>query len=289
MEDYDVVGGVGYKKPQVVLVQNTGIGTSELGARTCYNSFESSENEAIREFNEIISETDEQSIVLDNVIKKVNDIDDSKLLDDLSWTHFHHSILEHSVLTYYIKGTSRSCLHELVRHRIASPSVQSTRYTMSKLLNIFVVADKFNSYELFEREVIKLDMFVTDIDYNKSVEIPSIWNKLQYQKTLNDDIYTEIIAKSSLGYLDLEDADEMLRSIQDGKAKRNVGDKFKHIVSDNWKVNLVFTINLRSLKNFLELRDSGAAYFQIRNLAKEMIKVTPIKQLKLISKKYKAS
>ena len=73
-------------------------------------------------------------------------------------------------------------------------------------------------------------------------------------------------------------------ALETGKKKRNVGDAFKHIISDNVKVDMVVTFNLRSLKNYFTLRDSGAAFFQIRWLAQEMIRVTPEKYLDLIIK-----
>ncbi|HFB54019.1 MAG TPA: FAD-dependent thymidylate synthase, partial [Sulfurimonas autotrophica] len=79
-------------------------------------------------------------------------------------------------------------------------------------------------------------------------------------------------------------AQELYEALQNGKKKRNVGDAFKHIVTDNWKVDMVVTFNLRSLKNYFTLRESGAAYFQIRWLAQEMMKVTPKKYLDLIIK-----
>ncbi len=41
----------------------------------------------------------------------------------------HHSILEHVSFTFAISGISRACSHQLVRHRIASYSQQSQRYT----------------------------------------------------------------------------------------------------------------------------------------------------------------
>jgi thymidylate synthase (FAD) len=44
---------------------------------------------------------------------------------------------------------------------------------------------------------------------------------------------------------------------------------------------------MRSLKNYFDLRDSGAAWFQIRWLAKAMKAVTPVKYLQLIDKHYK--
>jgi len=45
----------------------------------------------------------------------------------------HASTLEHLVYTFYIQGISRALLQELARHRMASPSVKSTRYTLKEL------------------------------------------------------------------------------------------------------------------------------------------------------------
>ncbi len=41
----------------------------------------------------------------------------------------HHSVLEHANFTYALEGISRVATHQLVRHRIASYSQQSHRYT----------------------------------------------------------------------------------------------------------------------------------------------------------------
>ena len=40
----------------------------------------------------------------------------------------HHSVLEHAAATFRIKGGSRVFTHELVRHRVMSPSQESQRY-----------------------------------------------------------------------------------------------------------------------------------------------------------------
>jgi len=40
----------------------------------------------------------------------------------------HESVLEHASATFRIKGISRACSHQLVRHRIASYSQRSQRY-----------------------------------------------------------------------------------------------------------------------------------------------------------------
>jgi len=41
----------------------------------------------------------------------------------------HLSVLEHAAFTFFIKGISRACSHQVVRHRIASFAQQSLRHT----------------------------------------------------------------------------------------------------------------------------------------------------------------
>lgn len=45
----------------------------------------------------------------------------------------HESVIEHAVYTFEIEF-SRTCLQELARHRIASPSVESTRWALKRIL-----------------------------------------------------------------------------------------------------------------------------------------------------------
>jgi thymidylate synthase (FAD) len=157
---------------------------------------------------------------------------------------------------------------------------------MSSVINAFVASKHGGGREFFIQKLLEFDMFVTsDIAYN-TIEISAIYDKLDYQYDKIDDFYSISVAKSSLKYLDeLKDSpQELFEALQNGKKKRNVGDAFKHIVTDNFKVDMVVTFNLRSLKNYFNLRDSGAAYFQIRWLAQEMMRVTPRKYLELIIK-----
>jgi thymidylate synthase (FAD) len=60
---------------------------------------------------------------------------DKALIDRVGNKFKHASTLEHLVYTFYIEGVSRALLQELARHRIASPSVKSTRYTLKELKN----------------------------------------------------------------------------------------------------------------------------------------------------------
>jgi len=269
--------GIKYLKPKVILLQDTGIGVAETAARTCYDSFANSENEAIKFIEDAMPDA--------AVCEEINEIGDSSLLDDLAWTYFHHSILEHANLSFLVRGTSRGVLQEHARHRIQAISVRSTRYTMSSIINAFVASG--GDREFFIEKILSFDMFVTcDESYNR-LEISAMFDKLSYQQIKVLDFNEIAIAKSSLGFLEefKDSSDAMFKALQSGKKKRNVGDAFKHIITDNVKVDMVVTFNLRSLKNYFTLRDSGAAFFQIRWLAQEMMRVTPTKYLNLIVKK----
>jgi len=271
--------GIKYSRPEVVLLQETGIGVAETAARTCYDSFSNSENDVVKELESILPDA--------QMCESLNNIEESQLLDDLAWTYFHHSILEHANLSYLIRGTSRGVLQEHARHRIQAISVRSTRYTMSSLINAFVASKQGGDKEFFIEKVLAFDMFVTaDEAYNR-LEIAGMYEKLDFQSKQVANFYELAVAKSSLALLEefQNKPQELYDALQAGKKKRNVGDAFKHIITDNVKVDMVVTFNLRSLKNYLTLRDSGAAYFQIRWLAQEMMKVTPQKYLDLIIKK----
>lgn len=283
----ETVNGIEYAKPTVILLQDTGLGVPEYSARTCYDSFDNSENDSIIAFNNLPDDVKQDHKLL---ISEINDIDSSDLLGDLAWTYFHHSILEHTNLSFLVKGTSRGVLQEHARHRIQAISVRSTRYTMSSLINAFVVAKLVNvteGYSFFEEQLQKMNLFVTSEPLYNGFQITDIWNKLSYQYLeLGKEEFTKIsVAKTSLIYLDTAtDLEETFKLLQDGKKKRNVGDAFKHIVNDNWKVDMVVTFNIRSLKNYFTLRDSGAAFFQIKWLAQAMKEATPQKYLDLIVK-----
>jgi len=284
-----------YSYPEVTLLQDTGIGVAEYAARTCYDSFDSSENMSIQQVNSILNGGVEIGEDLEYYIEESNNIKQSDLLYSLSHTYFHHSILEHANLSFLIKGTSRGVLQEIARHRIQAISVRSTRYTMSSVINAFTAATAANAdtatsdnIDFFVDKFLELDMLVTtQVEYNK-IEATAVYNKLKYQQDIltKEEYYKLAVAKSSMIYLQEDlSSEELFKKLQSGKSKKNVGDNFKHIVTDNWKVDLVTTMNVRALKNFYKLRDSGAAYFQIQALAKIMKEKTPKKYMNLIELK----
>jgi len=269
-----------YEKPKVTLLQQSGLGVAEIAARTCYDSFENSENTCVKRAMEHLD------------TEAINNIDDSDLLANLAWVHHHHSIIEHATLSFLVQGTSRGVLQEHARHRLQAISVRSTRYTMSSVINAFVASlESKDGFTFFLEKVLTLHLFViTDNEY-LTIEIKAIYDKLMFQFKRDSEFLKNAIAKSSLPFIEecKGDSQTLYDAFQMGKKKRNVGDGFKHIVSDNWKVDMVVTFNIRSLKNYFDLRDSGAAWFQIQWLAQAMKEVTPLKYLKLIDKEYKNS
>lgn len=71
----------------------------------------------------------------------------------------HMSVLEHGSVTFLITGVSRALSHQLVRHRIASYTQQSQRYTNMEEFNHVVpesIKNNKQAYSLFKRTMVDL-------------------------------------------------------------------------------------------------------------------------------------
>lgn len=285
--------GIDYKIPTTHLLHKSPLFVSEFAARTCYNSFDKSEHNSIQNLDSVLNSDGEISEQLQINIKNCEtDVDKqgSELLHQLSHVYFHESTLEHVNLNFLIKNTSRGVLQELARHRIGvAYSVQSTRYTMSDLINAFLIVDKFylggsTSTREFINRVQALDIFITTTPEYNSIEIAGIYNKLLHQLITigREEFYKLSIVKSSIDDFKASKTAEQGLEVLHRKAKRNVGDPFKHIITDNVSVDLGFTVNLRALKNLFDLRLSGAAYWQMQILAAKLYEQLPETYLDLV-------
>lgn len=139
----------------------------------------------------------------------------------------HSSTLEHIVYNFSISDVSRALLQEFARHRMASISVKSTRYTLKELKN-----------EKSFYEGLNIDSF-------------------RAEKYL-------VMTGSSL----VDDASvaalENLRLVLCAGVSN---DKAKYCLPEAYKTQFSWTINARSLQNFLSLRTSKSALWEIRDLA----------------------
>ena len=83
--------------------------------------------------------------------------EDTKRLIELALQLGHLSVFEHAVFTFAISGISRSCSHQLVRHRLFSFTQQSQRYVKLRDKNAFVVPPSIKENEeatrLYEKEL----------------------------------------------------------------------------------------------------------------------------------------
>jgi len=140
----------------------------------------------------------------------------------------HTSTLEHAVFTFQITGMSRAILQELARHRIASLSVESTRFCLKRLL-------KPNVNEISD--------FVVDT---------------------GDERVNVVVLQNLQNVIDLMMEHPDISN-----------DKLKYPLPEAFKTNLIWTINARSLRNFLFLRTSPKAHFEIRELAYKVYDALP--------------
>ena len=61
----------------------------------------------------------------------------------------HTSLLEHLVFTFEIRGISRACSHQLVRHRIASYAQESQRYVQVDDHDWYVMPEKVKDFKAY--------------------------------------------------------------------------------------------------------------------------------------------
>ncbi|ELR5013440.1 TPA: FAD-dependent thymidylate synthase [Campylobacter upsaliensis] len=157
---------------------------------------------------------------------------DKELIDRVGNKFKHASTLEHLNYNFYIQEISRACLQELARHRHASFSVKSTRYTLKELRDESEF--KENDFENAGRYLVFCG--------NEAVDNASI----KALENLRELLQTSIS-------LDLA----------------------KYCLPESYKTELTFSINARSLQNFLSLRSSKSALWEIRALARALFEALP--------------
>ena len=167
---------------------------------------------------------------------------DKKLIRNLiKWKHT--SIFEHCGYTFKIEGVSRALLQELVRHRMASYTVRSTRYTLKDLTKDKDI-ERANSAAGYKRIVKR---------YCVVPELPDEVLKKFYETTAQNLKYILLfLSKYKLS-----------------------NDLIKYLLPESFKTELVMTLNARSFRNFLKLRTSKAALWEIRELGNMMYKSIP--------------
>jgi thymidylate synthase (FAD) len=190
---------------EVTLNHHTPLVICSDAIRTCWQSFDKSDNGGEK---------------------------DKELIDRVGNKFKHASTLEHLVYTFYIKGISRALLQELARHRIASLSVKSTRYTLKELKNE-------EPFSIKDKERASKYLVMTDTDMVDEMSITALEN-------------LRLVLKSGIS-----------------------NDKAKYCLPESYKTELTWTVNARSLQNFIGLRSDKAALWEIRDLANILYQTLP--------------
>ncbi len=157
---------------------------------------------------------------------------DKELIDRVGNKFKHASTLEHLYYNFYIKGISRALLQELARHRMASLSVKSTRYTLKELKS-------------------EVEFTLQDIERAKKYLV-----------------FTDVALVDEMSIKALENLRKVL-------VQGISNDKAKYCLPESYKTELTWSINARSLQNFLSLRSSKSALWEIRKLANNIYKALP--------------
>lgn len=201
---------------KIELLHSTPLKICSHAIRTCWNSFDKGDNGGNK---------------------------DIELIDRVGNKYKHSSTLEHINFTFFIQGISRAVLQELARHRMASLSVKSTRYTLKELKYIDTIEEE--DYELASKFIV--------LTKNNMVNRASI-------QALNSLIS---ILKSGVS-----------------------NDLVKYCIPESFKTDLSWSINLRSLQNFINLRSSRSALWEIQILSKEIMNSIPEEYIYLIKDFY---
>lgn len=210
---------------KVDLLQHSSLEVCAHAIRTCWQSFDKSDDGGEK---------------------------DKDLINRVGNKFKHASTLEHLSYTFYIGGVSRALLQELARHRMASPSVKSTRYTLKELKDESSFTDGASMIELKEK-------------YTNKDEV---YNDKHMQRASKYLVWTDVLGVDFASVVALENLRLMLL---DGVAN----DKAKFCLPESYKTELTWTINARSLQNFISLRSSKSALWEIRNLAKMLFDTLP--------------
>ena len=154
-------------------------------------------------------------------------------------TSGHHSVLEHCNVSVRIV-TDRGVTHEIVRHRLASYSQESTRYCNYS-------QDKFGN-EITVILPVWLDWDKIPISFLPNHDVG---HKLKFYKWQGAMEYAERY------YFDL---------IQNGWSAQEA----RSVLPNSLKTEIVMTANIREWRHFFTLRCSPKAHPQMRELARSM-------------------
>lgn len=179
------------------------------------------------------------SATVDELQDNLTDADVERFIDMLMELG-HESPFEHITFTFAIEGISRSCTHQLVRHRIASYSQKSQRYVNEV------------GFEYITPPYIRGSSPIVQDEYKKLMEHI-------------DAVY---------GFIRSELTDKLIASGYDRKAAEKIANEdARYVLPNACETKIIMTMNIRSLFNFFKHRCCNRAQWEIRAVATEMLRL----------------
>ena len=83
--------------------------------------------------------------------------------------------------------------------------------------------------------------------------------------------YVVFTGDDEIDYLIIKQLETLRQAVATGKSN----DIVKYVMGEHYKTSFIWTINARALKNFLSLRLSKDALWEIREFAKKILKAIP--------------
>ncbi|SHK50905.1 FAD-dependent thymidylate synthase [Tepidibacter formicigenes] len=158
----------------------------------------------------------------------------------------HESPIEHVNFTFAVEGISRSCSHQIVRHRIASFSQQSQRYV------------KLGSFE-----------YIIPPEIEKVPKAKEIFIKaMEDDQESYDELVDILFEKHYDNFIKEGKTEKESKLLSEKKAIEDA----RYIFPNACETKMVFTMNARSLFNFFKHRCCERAQWEIRELATKMLK-----------------
>lgn len=159
----------------------------------------------------------------------------------------HFSVLEHATVSFYISGVSRSCTHELIRHRHFSYSQLSQRYVPEHDSRVVLPPGLEDDPELQE-------IFTAAADAGRAA-------------------YSELLARLEAKFAG--DDQGRLSAVQRKQARQAA----RAVLPNATETRIVVTGNYRAWRHFIAMRASEQADVEIRRLAiaclRQLIDVAP--------------
>lgn len=175
----------------------------------------------------------------------------------------HESPLEHASFNFAVEGISRILEVQLVRHRIASYSIQSGRYVKRdkpEFIKPKRIEDNSVASFIFDRVALESAKAYNDLFLVLMLDLMGIKEHEMLNMTVKqrEDAILKLYEDDFKTYKKFEKM-----AIEDAR--------YVHLQSISTKV--VCTFNLRSLINFTRHRECKRAQSEIQNLTSEMIKI----------------